>query len=102
MNIFSCVVSSAFADTPLCAITGVSQGANQAVPRRFPWNALDVGTAQGDLITQGAFANPYIEGIGFDLPEVGPIFEEYAEANGISGRVKFLSWEFPGTGDAQS
>jgi hypothetical protein len=82
----------------LKAMTGVSRGANQAIARRFPWSkyrtALDVGTAQGDLITQVALANPHIEGIGFDLPEVGPIFEEYVEANGISGRVNFLPGSF--------
>jgi len=42
---------------------------------------VDVGTAQGDLITQVTLAHPNIEGIGFDLPEVGPVFEEYIEAN---------------------
>jgi hypothetical protein len=46
------------------------------------------------LITQVALANPHIEGIGFDLPEVGPIFEEFVEANGLSGRVKFVSGSF--------
>ena len=82
----------------LKAMTGVSHGANLAIAHKFPWGkyrtAVDVGTAQGDLITQVALANPHIEGTGFDLPEVGPIFEEYVEANGISGRVKFSPGSF--------
>ena len=53
-----------------------------------------MGTAQGDLITQVALANPHIEGTGFDLPEVEPIFEEYMEANGFSWRVKFSPGSF--------
>jgi hypothetical protein len=82
----------------LKAMTGVSRWANLAIARKFPWskygNVLDVGTAQGDLITQVALAHPHLEGAGFDLPEVGPIFEEYVEANGLSGRIKFLPGSF--------
>jgi hypothetical protein len=82
----------------LRAMTGVSHGGNMAIARRFPWQqyrtAVDVGTAQGDLITQVALANQQIQGTGFDLPAVGPIFEEYVEANGLSGRVKFAPGNF--------
>ncbi|HEY6377155.1 MAG TPA: methyltransferase, partial [Edaphobacter sp.] len=82
----------------LRAMTGVSHGANMAIARQFPWqdykSAVDVGTAQGDLITQVALANPNIAGIGFDLPEVGPIFEDYVADNGLSGRVEFRPGSF--------
>lgn len=82
----------------LKAMTGVSHGANLAIARKFPWSkyrtVVDVGTAQGDLIVQVALANAHIEGTGFDLPEVGPVFEEYVDANGLSGRVKFTSGNF--------
>ena len=82
----------------LRAMTGVSHGANMAIARKFPWGryrtAVDIGTAQGDLITQVALANPHLSGIGFDLPAVAPIFEEYVEANGLAGRVKFCSGKF--------
>ena len=75
-------------------MSGLSHGANLAIAQGFAWSkyhtALDVGTAQGDLIAQVALANPHIEGIGFDLPEVGPIFEEFVETNRLSGRVKFV------------
>jgi len=77
----------------LKAMTGLSRGANMEIARKFPWkdykSAVDVGTAQGDLITQIALANPHISGIGFDLPEVEPIFEDYIAENGLTGRVHF-------------
>jgi hypothetical protein len=82
----------------LQAMTGVSHGSNMAIARKFPWSkyrtAVDIGTAQGDLITQVALANPHIEGTGFDLPEVEPIFEDYVAANGLSSRVKFSPGSF--------
>src|ERR1700760_1960868 len=82
----------------LRAMSGVSRGANMAIARTFPWDryqtAVDVGTAQGDLIVQVALANPHIKGTGFDLPAVAPIFEEYVEANALSGRVKFCPGSF--------
>ncbi|HWW97511.1 MAG TPA: methyltransferase [Edaphobacter sp.] len=82
----------------LKAMTGISRGANMAIAKKFPWaeykSAVDVGTAQGDLITQVALANPHIAGLGFDLPEVGPIFEDYVSDNGLSGRVEFRPGSF--------
>lgn len=82
----------------LKAMTGVSHAANLAIAQKFPWSkyrsAVDVGTAQGDLITQVALAHPHLEGVGFDLPEVAPIFEEYIEINRLSGRVKFVPGSF--------
>ena len=82
----------------LKAMSGISRGANLGIARKFPWSkyrtAVDVGTAQGDLIVQVALANPHIEGTGYDLPEVGPIFEEYVQANGLSRRVKFTPGSF--------
>jgi hypothetical protein len=79
-------------------MTGVSHGGNMAIARKFSWDryqtAVDIGTAQGDLITQVALANPHIGGIGFDLPAVAPVFEEYVEAHGLSARVKFCPGSF--------
>jgi hypothetical protein len=82
----------------LRAMTGISHGANMAIARQFPWkqykSAVDVGTAQGDLISQVALANPHIAGTGFDLPEVAPIFEDYVAENGLAERVKFQPGSF--------
>jgi hypothetical protein len=82
----------------LRAMSGISRGANLAIARQFPWAAyktyVDVGTAQGDLAVQIALANPHLAGIGFDLPEVGPIFEEYVEQNKLSQRLVFKGGSF--------
>jgi len=84
--------------TFLAAMTGISRGANMAIARKVPWSQYqtfaDVGTAQGDLAVQVALANPHLNGIGFDLAEVGPIFEEYAEQHGLDGRLRFVSGNF--------
>jgi hypothetical protein len=82
----------------LAAMTGISRGANMAIAAKFPWSAYktfaDAGAAQGDLATQIALANPHLLGIGFDLAEVGPIFEEYIEKSGVAGRVRFVAGSF--------
>ena len=84
--------------TFLHAMTGISRGANMAIATKFPWaqykTVADCGTAQGDLIVQVALKNPHLQGTGFDLPEVAPIFEEYIEQNGLSARVKFVAGSF--------
>jgi len=82
----------------LAAMSGISHGANLAIAKKVPWanykTFADVGTAQGDLAVQIALANPHLKGIGFDLPPVGPTFEEYAEANGVSSRLSFQAGDF--------
>jgi hypothetical protein len=82
----------------LAAMTGISHGANMTIARSFPWNDyrtfVDVGTAQGDLAAQIALANPHLQGVGFDLPEVAPIFEEYVASIGVTGRLRFQPGSF--------
>jgi 2-polyprenyl-3-methyl-5-hydroxy-6-metoxy-1,4-benzoquinol methylase len=82
----------------LSAMTGVSHGANMAIAMKAPWmkykTFVDIGAAQGDLAVQIALANPHLSGIGYDLPEVAPVFEEYAETNGVSERVRFQGGSF--------
>jgi hypothetical protein len=82
----------------LAAMTGISHGANMTIARAFPWKNyhtfVDVGTAQGDLAAQIALANPHLQGQAFDLPEVAPIFEAYAEKVGVADRVRFVSGDF--------
>jgi hypothetical protein len=80
------------------AMTGISRGANMAIARQVPWASyrtyVDVGTAQGDLAAQIAMANPHLTGQGFDLPPVGPIFEEYVASLGLSDRLTFTKGSF--------
>jgi hypothetical protein len=82
----------------LRAMSGVSRGANLTIAKQFPWldykTYVDVGTAQGDLAVQIALANPHLRGIGFDLPEVGPIFSDYVAVNGLKERVTFAGGSF--------
>lgn len=82
----------------LRAMSGVSRGANLAIARQFPWDRyctyVDAGTAQGDLAVQIAMANPHLTGVGFDLPEVGPIFEDYVEENSLATRLTFQGGSF--------
>ncbi len=84
--------------TFLAAMTGVSRGANMAIANKFPWKQyktfVDVGAAQGDLAVQIARANPYLTGVGFDLPQVKPIFEEYVAQKGLNDRVRFVGGNF--------
>jgi hypothetical protein len=82
----------------LRAMTGLSRGAALAIARQIPWakyrSFVDVGPAQGDLAVQIALAHPHLRGIGFDLPEVGPVFEEYVEQNKLTGRLSFAPGNF--------
>ncbi len=80
------------------AMTGISRGSSMAIAEKFDWSGystfVDVGTAQGDMAVQIARLNPHLRGMGFDLPVVGPIFEEYVEANQLADRVKFVPGSF--------
>lgn len=82
----------------LAAMTGISRGANLAIARAGFWKDyrtfVDVGTGQGDLAVQVALANPHLHGAGFDLPEVAPIFEDYAAGLGVADRVRFVPGSF--------
>lgn len=82
----------------LRAMTGVSRGANLAIAAKFPWGdyktVADAGPAQGDLLVQVLLKNTHLSGIGFDLPEVAPIFEECVEANKLSSRLRFQPGSF--------
>lgn len=82
----------------LRSMTGLSHGANLAIASKFPWRDyktfLDVGTAQGDLAVQIAKANPHLRGIGYDLPEVAPSFEAYAQATGTQAQLSFAPGNF--------
>jgi hypothetical protein len=82
----------------LVSMSGISHGANMTIAAKFPFagykTVADCGTAQGDLVTQVCLKNPHLAGIGFDLPEVAPIFEEYVASNGLAARVKFQPGSF--------
>jgi hypothetical protein len=82
----------------LKAMTGISHGANLTIAHKVPFakykTFVDVGTAQGDLAVQVALAHPGLTGIGFDLAQVEPIFNEYVTLTKTTDRLKFKSGDF--------
>jgi precorrin-6B methylase 2 len=82
----------------LAAMTDVSTGIGRALAQKFPWNryhtVMDIGTAQGCLPVQLALAHPHLRGGGFDLPQVGPVFEAYVDRFGLADRLRFHSGNF--------
>ena len=82
----------------LQAMTGLSTGIARVLSRKFPWHQFrtfaDIGTAQGAAPVQIALAHPHLTGAGYDLPPVGPIFEEYVRSFGLSDRIRFHPGNF--------
>ena len=80
------------------AMTGISLGAAMAIANKFPWDGyetfVDVGVAQGGLPVQVALTHDHLSGGGFDLPAVGPIFEEYVDSHGLGDRLRFYPGDF--------
>lgn len=80
------------------AMTGISMGSAIAIAHKFPWQKyqtfIDVGCAEGGLPVQLALAHQHLNGGGFDLPLVQPVFEEYVGEFGLSDRVKFHPGDF--------
>ncbi|HUI61969.1 MAG TPA: methyltransferase, partial [Steroidobacteraceae bacterium] len=82
----------------LSAMTGLSMGSARAIAHRFPWKSyatfVDVGCAQGCLSVQVALAHKQVRGTGFDLPPVGPIFDDYARSFRLGDRLSFCGGDF--------
>jgi hypothetical protein len=82
----------------LSAMTGISMGAARALAQQFPWTRfktfVDVGGAQGCVAVQLALAHPHLTGGEFDLPAVGPIFDEYVQSFGLAERLRFHPGSF--------
>lgn len=82
----------------LAAMSGVSAGAARAIADKFPWkdynSFIDVGAAQGMVPVTIARAHTHLSGGGFDLPQVGPVFEAFVAANGLTDRLRFHAGDF--------
>jgi hypothetical protein len=80
------------------AMTGVSMGPARAIARKFPWKKyktlMDIGGAQGCASVQAALAHKHLTGGEFDLPPVGPIYEDYVKSFGLEQRLKFVPGDF--------
>ena len=82
----------------LKAMSGISMGAAMAIAKKFPWKSvktfIDVGGAQGCVPVQVALAHKHLTGGEYDLPPVGPIFQDYVKSFGLEGRLKFTPGDF--------
>src|SRR5439155_726247 len=82
----------------LSAMTGLSLGIAHAMARKFPWSEhrsfVDVGVAQGGLPVVLAQAHKHLTGIGADLPDVGPIFQQYVVWHGLQDRLRLAAPDF--------
>jgi precorrin-6B methylase 2 len=82
----------------LRAMTGISAGAAQAIAGSFAWEryqtVIDVGCAEGCVPVELARAHDHISGGGFDLPAVGPFFDQYVSAAGLADRLRFYPGDF--------
>jgi len=78
------------------AMTGISAGVAHALATMFPWDryetVIDIGCAEGCVPVQVALAHAHLTGGGFDLPELGPIFDDFVATAGLGDRLRF----FPG------
>ncbi|MDB5295405.1 MAG: tcmO [Phycisphaerales bacterium] len=82
----------------LGAMTGMSLPSARAIAAKFPFarvkSVADVGCAQGALPVTLALAHPHLSAVGYDLPGVKPVFEEYAAGFDLGGRVAFRPGDF--------
>ncbi|MBY0527109.1 MAG: hypothetical protein K2R98_27185 [Gemmataceae bacterium] len=82
----------------LQGMTGISLGAARAIARKFGWDRyrtfMDIGGAQGALPVQVALAHPHLAGGNFDLPVVGPVFDEYVASFKLQERLRFMAGNF--------
>ncbi len=92
----------ALRDEYVRGMTGVSLPVASALATRFPWarykTFIDIGTAEGGVPVAIARAHPHLEGGGFDLPAVQPVFERYVRSHGLAERLRFHPGDFL-TGD---
>jgi SAM-dependent methyltransferase len=82
----------------LSAMSAISTGAALAMAEKFPWDryqtVCDVGTAQGAVPVHLALRHQHLSGVGFDLPAVEPVFEEFVAGFGLQDRVRFAGGDF--------
>jgi hypothetical protein len=80
------------------AMIAGATSAGQSIAARFPWHQyrtlVDVGAAQGSLLVQIGKAHPHLEGGGFDLPTMQPLFDLHVREQGLDRRLRFHPGDF--------
>jgi hypothetical protein len=79
-------------------MTGGSRLAAQSIAAIFAWGNVrtfaDIGTAEGCLLVEIARAHSHLEGVGFDLPQVQSVFDQYVVQHRLQHRLKFRPGNF--------
>ncbi|MCX4461577.1 acetylserotonin O-methyltransferase [Streptomyces sp. NBC_01728] len=82
----------------LNGMTGVSTPLAAALAADFDWtgrrHVIDLGGALGAVPAAVLRSNPDITGAVFELPPVGPVFEEFVAAHGLTDRLTFHGGDF--------
>lgn len=82
----------------LAAMSAVSAGPAKVIAVKFDWpkykTVMDLGAAQGMVPVTLLQAHPHLSGVGFDLPQVKPMFEAFAAQNGLADRLRFVAGDF--------
>src|SRR6185436_14974324 len=82
----------------LAGMTGISLPAAKAIAEKFPWDDFetfaDIGCAQGAVPVQIALHHGHVQGIGFDLPAVQPVFDRYIRTHALHDRLQFAAGDF--------
>lgn len=84
--------------TFLHAMSGKVSTYGEPMAAKFPWKdystVIDIGAAEGALISYLALKHPHLTGGGFDLPVVGPFFDRHVASLGLSERLRFYPGDF--------
>ena len=97
------IFAAAYADPErlrgfLSAMSAISALPASILSAKFGWNKyktfMDLGTAQGMVPVTLARDHPHLIGIGFDLPQVQPAFEEFVARHGMAGKLRFQAGDF--------
>ncbi len=65
-----------------------------AIDWRDAGTVTDLGGARGPALAEILRAHPHLEGVSFDLPVLGPLFDEHAAGLGLRDRMSFHGGDF--------
>jgi hypothetical protein len=97
------VFAAAYADPErlrgfVSAMSAISALPASILSAKLDWNKyktfMDLGTAQGMVPVTLARDHPHLSGIGFDLPQVQPAFEEFVARHSLAGKLRFQAGDF--------
>lgn len=84
--------------TFLYAMSALSAAPAPALADHFQWAGrqtfCDLGCALGLVAVTLARSHPHLRGVGFDLPQVGPVFDRFVADNELGSRLSFHAGDF--------